>query len=219
MTEDFIEETGMEEEEDEDEDDEVVRELDVWSCGALELYLLQYPLRPVFTDHFETVKSTKFKPIHKKLELEVPYPAHLVSRASGDDTCQKIAASSVAQNISLGAGVIRDNALHITAVKEVFQMRPSFKDLKIGGDIIEGDFIDDEEDIKDEKPALQQVHMKRKETERAQTNRINSYGYLHAQEESEPWIPLRFHDFESQESIDTFEKMYVDANPDAMQDS
>jgi hypothetical protein len=86
--------------------DEIIREMDVYvTDAAIDLYLLQFPLKPVYADA-PNVSIARFKPNHKKVELEVPYPEAMVSDGQ-IVTNQKLNSSLVARNANLAVGVIR----------------------------------------------------------------------------------------------------------------
>ena len=59
------------------------------------------------------------------------------------------------------------------------------------------------------------VQIKRKETERSQSVRLQSFAHLKSKEDAEPWQHLRVQAIGSEESEETFEKMYL---PSADQD-
>lgn len=177
-------------------DDEVIREVDVFVTDKLPLFLLQFPLKPVYADSIE-ITSGKFKPVHKKLELEVPlvlpenYPRE--SMNSTIPKSQKYQSSMVAQDACLGAAIIKDNAMYITPIQSVLQLRPSFKNMSsFKGEMIEQmeDDSPETEVNESEGGALQQVTLKRKESEKAQSTRVQSFAYLQAKEELEPWKEL-----------------------------
>jgi hypothetical protein len=192
------------------EDDPIIRELDVYLTDTdLNLFLLQFPLRPVYVDPPDIV-SAKFKPVHKKLELEVPLPRSYLQQMDKDhNSNQAMISSTITQKSSLGVALINDGAMHITPITEVLQMRPSFKELKLGHEIIE-DLSDDEDDNKQqkEKPALEQIHMKRKENERAQTARMQSFTYINNKEQNETWQKLSTHTIGDNECNESFDVMY-----------
>jgi hypothetical protein len=88
--------------------------------------------------------------------------------------------------------IYRENSLHITALEEILQIRPSFKTLHTPNnwESVEDISDEDEHEIKNEKPAVEQVHMKRRETDKAQSARAQSFTFIQAQEESEPFQRL-----------------------------
>lgn len=179
-------------------DDEVVREVDVYVTSELELYLLQFPLKPVYADSID-VTSAKFKPEHKKLELEVPVTLpsnhHPDVNIRNLPTTQNYTSSVVTQDCCLGAGIVKDGSFFITPIKNVLQLRPSFKNLQsFRGEVVE-ELKDDETDGPDAgSDNIQHVQLKRKESERAQSAREQSFAYIQAQEDAESWRLLKVHE-------------------------
>ena len=53
---------------------------------------------------------------------------------------------------------------------------------------------DEAENAETDAVPLQQVHMRRKESDRAESSRVQSFAYMQSQEEAEPWIPLNVYD-------------------------
>jgi DNA-directed RNA polymerase-3 subunit RPC5 len=179
----------------EDFQDEVVREIDVFVTDSVPLFLLQFPLKPVYADSID-ISAAKFKPVHKKMELDVPflvpesYPRENIANVP---KTQKFQSSVVAQEACLGAGIVKDNTMYITPIQSVLQLRPSFKNmLSSRAEITEqmDDDVPDAEPAEGEGDGLQQVTLKRKESEKAQSSRIQSYSYLKAQEDHEQWKEL-----------------------------
>lgn len=224
-----------------DAGDEVIREIDVYSTdNDLNLLLLQFPLRPARIDP-PSLSSVNYKPQHKRMEMSIQYPTDISTdrtkySASDIQDGQRLLSSTVEQSAFLAVGVIRDNGLHLTAVDDILQMRPSFHDVKFSDEVLET--MDDEVDVKveaDVKP-LQQVSLKRKESEKAQMNRKQSYGYIHHMEENEAWVRLQHFDIgkllfdmhvkvfnqppvlnvDSMESNEKFESLYYKASDQEM---
>lgn len=200
------------------EHDEVIREINVYGVdNLLNLYLLQFPLKPIYSEPPKEISNVKFKPKHKILEFEIPYPNGMNSSIP-IATNQKYHSSTIRHETNIGIGVMRNNELHITALDEICQMRPNFQFIRYQNDIERE--IDENEDndemydgIKQEEPIMTQVQLKRKESERAQTTRIQSYGHLHTQVESEAWKRLEFHDINSEESIfQRYDRLYKQDN-------
>ena len=180
--------------------DEVVREVDVYLTEDLSLYLLQFPLKPVYADSID-ISSARIKPQHKKIELDVPLvlPENYPRESLRDiPKSQKYQSSTVAHDVCLGAAIIKDNNMYITPIQNVLQLRPSFKNMQsFRGEVVEqmdedqpeGEFGGDGGDGE----GMQQVQLKRKESERAQSARIQSFAYIQAQEEQEAWRELEVH--------------------------
>jgi hypothetical protein len=207
-----------------DDEDEVIRELDVCLSPDLSLHLLQFPLKPVYSDQLLQVSRTAhFKPINKKLELEVPF---CVTKTKGSDDRRnqsdggqqhrvlKYASSAVGQDANLAAAIIKNNVMYLSPVQSTLQMRPSFKSMQsFRQEVVEDypmDFENDgaeglltsESEAAGSGGALQQVQLKRKESEKAQSARIQSFSYMQAQEGQEKWEKLKVHKIGELEELD-----------------
>ena len=177
------------------DDDEVVREIDVYFNHNEQWQLIQFPLIPIYFDPV-TVQDAKYKPIHKKMEF-------LGKKSAAYDDFH-FSSSRVAQDTSMAAGIICDDAMYLAPIDTALQMRSSVKNLhKAKGEYQE----EEEEEEKDENSetetnadGLQQVTLKRKESERAQASREQSYAYLSKKEDMEPWQHLKVNAIGSAES-------------------
>lgn len=197
-----------------EDEDEVIRELDVCLSPDLLLHLLQFPLKPVYSDQLLQVSRTAhFKPINKKLELEVPFCGAATKTKQSDSGQQnrvlKYASSAVGQDANLAAAIIKNNVMYLSPVQSTLQMRPSFKSMQsFRQEVVEDYPMDYENDGayaeglqaseseaagSGSSGALQQVQFKRKESEKAQSARIQSFSYMQAQEDQEKWEKLRVH--------------------------
>lgn len=204
-----------------DDVDEVVRELDLYVTSEGSISLLQFPLKPVYSDPI-SVSAAKYKPRCKKVNIDIPFDNDVTFNAkeNGADlpAYQTFESSIVANNVSLGVGVVRGNAMHITPVQNVWQMRPSFRSMARKTDTVCIDDDDDEypeaEESKaaGEKDGLQQIQLKRKESERSASARAQSFTHLQAVEENEPWQELAVHDIGSDRSEEKFESLYYVAD-------
>ena len=191
-----------------------VREMDVYLTGDeardLDLYVLQFPLRPQYAPPPE-VTDASFKPTCEILDMGVIHNAV--------EEPLRLLSTKVAQGANLGIGVIREGALHISPLKEVLQMRPSFATIATRGSRTyqgETNASDDEESdeengpaTREARPALQKVMMHKKESERAITARLQSYSYFKAQEDGELAQRLQVHPIDSAQSSKMFGKLNV----------
>lgn len=129
-----------------DEEDEIVAEIDVILSQDLsdQLYVLQYPLRPVWRGYDNTMlDSVRFKANTQILEMEYrlkedersrEQQTKISSATTGveyDDPTKSMekhmVRSSVVPNKSnYLVGLYRENELFVTPLKAVMQMRPSF---------------------------------------------------------------------------------------------
>ena len=219
----------------EEEEDEVIRELDVCISPELSLHLLQFPLKPVYSDQLLQVSRTAyFKPINKKLELEVPFGVTKTKQQQGlDDRGKqsdggqqqnrllKYASSAVGQDANLVAAIIKNNVMYLSPVQSTLQMRPSFKSMQsFRQEVVEdypmefendGAYAEGLQTNESEAAAggaLQQVQFKRKESEKAQSARIQSFSYMQAQEDQETWEKLQVHKIGEPEELDVIASIY-----------
>ncbi|KAJ1428009.1 DNA-directed RNA polymerase III subunit Rpc5 [Ochromonadaceae sp. CCMP2298] len=188
--------------------DEVIRELDVFLSDDPSLVLLQFPLKPVYADSIN-VEAARYKPHHKLLELELPFnlPYNYDAETQKNiPATQTYSSQVVAHGASLGAAIVKNNAMYITPIDSVLQLRPSFKNLHTLRDmeVVESMPEDDEAYPEAESEALQQVQLKRKESERAQSARVQSFAYVNALLEQEPWQDLDIHEIGSAQSEKKF---------------
>jgi len=209
-----------------EEDDEVIREIDVFIVDELELFLTQFPLKPVYAD-VPIVSSARYKPKHHKLELTVPYPTTLQQNFDtfcDKETHQKLISSEVLQSNCLGAAFINNERMFISPIKEVLQLRPVMKQSHQSMKIEEMDDYSEEENEtedptvsnnnnnnsanKETGEGVQQIQLKRKESERAQSARLQSYSYIKQQEDTEPWHLMKVYPIGSTQSDEIFHTYY-----------
>lgn len=188
----------------ENEEDEVIREIDVYISDNLELYLAQFPLTPVYAEPLD-INQARIKPKHGIVELISPIDPKLVKvmRQNGSEmTHQRFQSNEVPQNNNLSMGFITtQNSMVLSPVRKVLQFRPMMDKSK--GILRADSQVDigqegDTEPVADDtdgagSDSMHQVLLQRKETERAQAARLQSYSYIKKQEESEPWIDLAVH--------------------------
>ena len=171
--------------------DDVIREIDVFvTDSTLDLFLLQFPLRPIYAEP-PHIQAARFKPNHRKIEIEIPFTSS--NAAMGGDhgqINQKFHSATVARGTCLAAAVIRDNAMHITSLQEAMQLRPSFKSMQTHAWENVESMSDEERDVPKDTP-VEQIQMKRRETDSNQSQRTSSYAHLQAEEEKEIWHRLQ----------------------------
>jgi hypothetical protein len=189
-----------------DEDDEVIREIDVYVTNeGFPLYLAQFPLKPVYADPLN-VKSAKYKQHHHHIELHVPYSNQITSSFESSnmqsDNFQKYVSHVVSSQNTLASGFIAEDTLYLSPISQTLQFRPSLKQSN-GMTKLEAMEITQDIDAYEEEEAaaagtssanaenVQQVQLKRKESERAQSARLQSYSYLKQQLEAEPWRGMK----------------------------
>ena len=156
--------------------------------------MLQFPLRPAFAGA-PNVKGARIKPQNKKIELSVPYDSDIHRNDQKGDVTryQKLISSVVNQHTSLGVGVIKDNALHITPIQEVLQIRPSFKELEIRNEEVVEAFNDDSIVDNSESQKLQHVQMRRNDSSKTASARQQTFAQVQAREAAEKWHRVKVH--------------------------
>lgn len=226
----------MDVEEERVEEDEIVRELEVYVTeqSELDLYMLQFPMRACYA-HPPDVLDARIKQQHEIMELSVSHEALRENAAPMRMVSTKVAQE---QQERLCVGLLRDEALHITQLSEVLQMRPSFKHLAAprqssqqkknrrteqqhGGDSNNSMSEDDGSDAagsggsvgsnsrsRKDKPALQKVVLHKMESERMQSVRLQSYTYVKSLQDAELFQRLNTHAIESAVSEQQFQRCY-----------
>ena len=104
--------------------------------------------------------------------------------------------------------VIRNGALYINSIREVLQCRPTFRDVAPSNlNASDSDAEGSGSNSDGEEMALHQVALKRKESEKAQAIRLQSYSHVRAQEDAEEWSRLTIHQQNSTEAIEAFKNL------------
>ena len=223
-----------------EDDDPVVQEIDVFLSKQLagNLLLLQYPVRPSHLTYDDShVLSAKYKPKQQQLTCEIALKAY------GSNYChskgQQIAINVDGPNPGVNAvyksekmdkqvlcsqpsgvstkryvvGYLKDNELHVTQLKSILHMRPSFSYMdksdvrKAKAD--EGDSQDEEEEVK-----AVTVKFARRETEEAKARRLASYEYLRKKQEEELWVSLNHHDVQDSLADNERQLLYAHSTND-----
>ena len=98
--------------------------------------------------------------------------------------------------------------MYINSICEVLQCRPTFRDLSPPNDASDSEAEGSREDNSDgEDVALQQVALKRKESEKAQAIRLQSYSHVRAQEDAEEWSQLKIYPQHSPEALEASQNL------------
>ncbi len=191
------------------DDDPVVQQLDVYfnSAAEVDLNIVQFPLKPTYSGQ-PAIKAANYKPNCKKLQVEVGV------NDTNDTHNMTMISSVIAKKAILTIGYMTDNELHLTPLNDVLQMRPSFSNLPSisfdnnNEEDADGDHaMDDDDDDNNDNFAegnkyskgskgltLEQVHMKRKETERSQALKMQSWAFKESKELNESYQELRIND-------------------------
>jgi hypothetical protein len=128
-----------------------------------------------------------------------------------------LSSTKISKQSDLAVGVILNGELHITALTDVLQLRPTFLGTSKREDVedLESDEEEGgaEEEGEDSNAApLQQIHMRRKESDRAEASRTQSYAYMLSQEEAELWRRLKVNTPGTEQANEDFLQLYYDAS-------
>ncbi|XP_028409437.1 DNA-directed RNA polymerase III subunit RPC5-like isoform X1 [Dendronephthya gigantea] len=213
-----------------DEEDDVVDEIDVYLAKNLaeNLYLFQYLSRPAAVSYDKTAcLSSRVKPKQQKVMLEMSLntsgPSYCKSKgeqfaweadhaASDDkkffrsDRMDKqvlLSSQGTVSTSQYAVGLLRDGEIHLTPLKGVVQLRPSFEYLdrnqeKKPTNQEEGDSQDEDE----EKATALLVRFAKKETEQAKAQRLSSYKHLEKQMSEEPWTEVEYFGINDTKSVE-----------------
>ena len=207
-----------------EEDDPVIKEVDVFLSKQLSdyLYLFQFPVRPASLAYDDVSHLTaRIKPKQQRVEMEVSVNIHSpnYSKSKGEQIAlnvdgtnlssqaaphmyttnmmDKQIVSSIPSAIApkrYVAGIFRDGELHLTPLKGILELRPSFSYLDIADTKGRGPGGETEEAEEEEDEAKTvQVKFARRETEEARARRMASYEYVSKRREEEPWVHVRHH--------------------------
>lgn len=226
---------------DDDEDDVVVREIDVYMCNdfnssGTQLALLQHPLRPPWRPYeYHKVKSVRVKPLGKRLEVNVPLETRSINYNPSAEEHIKIKEICLKSSLSEArtsycVGSIKDGKLLLAPLNYTLQMRPTLPHLNdhepkgngssANGRGADGDSDDGamDADEPETKPVLQavEVQVQKRETERQQQARLNSYAYISSKEDEEAWQTLELHTAEKMAAARTWEKFMVAKDNDVV---
>ena len=205
------------------------------------LYLFQYPVRPAHMPYDDVSHlAARIKPEQQKVELELSvntdspnyakskgeHYAHDVDGActSLEDGAQRYYNSDkldkqmlVSTPVGVSpstfvAGIYKDGELHLTPLKGVIQLRPSFQyldriDAKHGRDSGAGGDSGDMPQDEDAKPVM--VRFAPVETEEAKARRMASYEFVQSRRSKESWVNVQHHPIGDQFSSAECEAMFA----------
>jgi DNA-directed RNA polymerase III subunit RPC5 len=213
-----------------DGEDEVVAEIDVILSNmddSLDVYLAQYPLRPPWRPYDpEDLAQVRFRRQYHILEMDYDLTLdktapdkdamEVVERGDGAKEVDEnglivgeklkkhtLRSSAVPLRTNYAMGLYRGNALYLTPLTGILQMRPSFADLE---DVEETKrrTLDEYAAQKTENVGLR-IDKKRPEDEKAAAARDKSYTTMKLQEEADAWKTLEFVDRDRDEAVGIFE--------------
>ena len=218
-------------------EDQVVKEVDVYLSKQLvqNLYLLQFPVRPAHLPYDDVPHlSARVKPQQAKVEVELAVntssPNYCGSKGEqiainvdgpnpeeenayfSTNMMDKQLLTSMPAGVSSEryvAGIYKGGELHLTPLKAIVQLRPSFSYLdKVDSRLT--DHSGDGDASQDEEEEAKQVMVKfaRQETEEAKARRLASYEYMKKKQQEEAWVPVTHHHANRLASINEKQALY-----------
>ncbi|GBG90570.1 hypothetical protein CBR_g50913 [Chara braunii] len=201
--------------------DRVVREVDVLLCprpenDGMQLYLLQYPLRPAWRPYEleQRCQEIRVKPKQSKVEVDLFVDSHTENydQEAHDHlkiTQQTLSSSRLQLQANYAIGLLRENELHLSPLSAVVQLRPSMKYLDAADERKRAvEKVNEEENEEEDGGGTGpsglvplQVQIRRKSTEHDEEQRMQSYAYLKQQEDAEAWVIVEPHASGSDETI------------------
>eukprot|EP00039_Didymoeca_costata_P010944 m.149504 g.149504 ORF g.149504 m.149504 type:complete len:632 (-) comp15014_c0_seq2:2304-4199(-) len=212
-----------------DEEDPVVQEHNVYLSQELadRLYLLQYPLRPRKRPYgnTKTKPQVRVKPEQDKLEMkfELNTNSNTYDREKGKEIAEEAGQTGPSSTVHMRenstlmdahvlrstkvpmrthyvTGIWKDDGLHLTPLKAILQLRPSFDHLNDidkkkqdkGKDALQAS------EGTEEKPV--NLIFKRIENEKTQAARKRSHNYMQQQSDAEAWINVEYHSKDSHQA-------------------
>ncbi|CAL5222734.1 g5141 [Coccomyxa viridis] len=185
-------------------EDRVVRVLDLYNNNSqpdpsTQVCLLQYPLRPPWRPYDRDYsRPVLYKPSAKRLQVEVPLNKGSAEyNTDADSSVQlgsiKLDSTVVDMRTTHAVLTIRGDKAVLTPIDEAYALRPSLAHMsstRNEADAKAKAAAEDEEEEKPSEPQHIRVHVQRRETERQQESRLNSYAFLTEREQQEPWREL-----------------------------
>lgn len=135
-------ESGSDDSEDEAEtddegDDPIVKTYDIYATKRLadHLYLFQYPIRPPNRpyEYPEQPVEARMKPRSGHIEIEIPIPEtdyydqQRATRWTDEPLKRQTIGGTITKGRNYLIGVMRGDELHVTPLKGIAQLRPTFK--------------------------------------------------------------------------------------------
>lgn len=198
-----------------DGDDEIVAEMDVYSCGGVlpassQSYLLQFPQRPQDRP-YEGIKDVRFKPKVKRMQWDVALDTTGPTYNRNADPAVRMASFTLQSDRvdpgvqGLAVGMRRGDKLYLIPVQEVLQLRhsPAYLDKEKEKEVPRrgggggGTDVAGPSEPRDGGGASEllpiTVQVKKHETEQQTEARLRSYAYHSQQEEADSWVKLEHH--------------------------
>ncbi|GAA0165169.1 DNA-directed RNA polymerase [Lithospermum erythrorhizon] len=195
--------------------DEVVNEIDVYFSPSIhhntKLYVLQYPLRPLWRPYEldERCKEVRVKTDSGEVEIDLAIDVDSdLNYDHNADPRIKITKQTLSSSwrpparTAYAVGVLTGNELHLNPVHAVMQLRPSLEHLKPGGSLeksagdIKGEGIIKVEELKQERLSGSSVKQSKSHGELSERAR-----------DCQEWLPLQYYGARSDISASCLHKM------------
>ncbi|CAI9110734.1 OLC1v1010808C1 [Oldenlandia corymbosa var. corymbosa] len=197
------------EEEEKEGEDEVVREIDVYLNPSIDpntkLFVLQYPLRPLWRPYELDDRCSEVRVNPKSADIEVDLAVDPSTNYDADTkveiTKQTLASSWKAPIVAgYAVGVLVGDRLHLNPVHAVVQLRPSMKHYEPDSSKRRSSHNEDEAVEEEMKSEKQTGTVKKQGKAPALLNMAN-------EDTEENWIPLTYHGAKSDVSARYMRKM------------
>ncbi|CAO3610449.1 unnamed protein product [Cunninghamella echinulata] len=225
---------------DHDSEDEIVAEFPVYLSTQLcnDIQIFQYPMRNAPFRPRQGPVGARVKPKAKMVQLDLPLDTQsryyntergeefsmgthdkVIKTAydKQDELLDKLTLTStyVPTQTNYLVGVLHNDELHVTPVKNIIQMRPGFNYLDKIDDkwkaankrIQEVEKQEEQKKVETEKAQTLQVSMKHNDNSESSTRR-NLYSLAVHNAEDENWVPIVYCDQMSSEAEEQYEKLY-----------
>ncbi|CAA0817293.1 SIN-like family protein [Striga hermonthica] len=193
-------------------EDEVVREIDVYFAPSVDsktrLYVLQYPLRPIWRPYEldDRCEEVRVKPGSTEVEIDLSVDVNSKNYDSEADprvqmTKQTLTSSWKPPRVSgYAVGVLTGNKLHLSPVQAVVQLRPSMQHLgsRDSGRTVEPSSFDNK--VKLEEPEAGKTSSSKKQSKPSEQSQL-------AGNKEESWIPLKYHSASSEMALKCLQRM------------
>jgi hypothetical protein len=215
--------------------DEILQEIDIYFSNSLsdDLILLQYPLKPAWRPYdVGFCQEVRIKPHLEVIEVDYSIPTDEIMTGTSKEMVEgeeelefhTVRSSRIPLQTNYAVGVHKDNAIHLTAIPKIYQMRPDFNHINVQAEMKkkktaerekqdkdkDGD-MDDEDDV-----VLSSLPVRvTQESERARYVREHSWEHIKKNEESEKWTVLKLIEKEDEKSDRIFSRLMT-VNEDAV---
>jgi len=208
------------------DEDEVLQEIDIYFSNALsdDLILLQYPLKPAWRPYdVGFCQEVRIKPHLEVIEVDYSIPTDEIMTGSkkemveGDEEMEfhTVRSSRIPLQTNYAVGVHKDNAIHLTAIPKIYQMRPDFNHINVQAEMKKKKNAEREKQNKDkdnendmDDVVLSSLPVRvTQESDRARYVREHSWEHIKKNEDTEKWTVLKLIEKEDEKSDRIFSRL------------